>query len=107
WGGKTGTAEKVIDGRYSSEKSLALFASAFPLDNPQYAMIILVDEPKPENAQSGRTAGWNAGEMSGRIVTRIAPMLGIEPNLDPMIDIQLVPAELRMGLQQAPGPVGL
>ncbi|WMT85842.1 penicillin-binding protein 2 [Pelagibacterium sp. 26DY04] len=102
WGGKTGTAEKVVDGRYSSEKSLAFFVSAFPLDNPQYAMIVLVDEPRPENEQSGRTAGWNAGEMSGRIVTRIAPMLGIQPNLDPMIDTQLVPVELRAGLQQSP-----
>ena len=103
WGGKTGTAEKVVDGRYSSEKSLALFVSAFPLDDPQYAMIILVDEPRAENAQSGRTAGWNAGEMSGRIVTRIAPMLGIPPNLDPLIDTRLVPPELRLGMQQAPG----
>lgn len=98
WGGKTGTAEKVVDGRYSSAKSLALFASAFPLDDPQYALIVLVDEPKPENETSGRTAGWNAGEMSGRIVTRIAPMLGVPPNLDPMLDAQLVPAQLRAGL---------
>lgn len=108
FGGKTGTAEKVIDGRYSSEKSLAIFASAFPLDDPQYAMIVLVDEPKPENEQSGRTAGWNAGEMSGRIVVRIAPMLGIEPNLDPMIDMQLIPPELRTGTQpSSPLAMGL
>ncbi|MCD7060141.1 penicillin-binding protein 2 [Pelagibacterium sp. HS1C4-1] len=95
WGGKTGTAEKVVDGRYSSEKSLALFASAFPLDNPQYAMIILVDEPKRENEQTGRTAGWNAGEVSGRIVARIAPMLGIQPNTDPAVDDRLIPVQLR------------
>jgi cell division protein FtsI (penicillin-binding protein 3) len=102
WGGKTGTAEKVVDGRYSSSKVTAFFVSAFPLDNPQYAMMILVDEPQPENERTGRTAGWNAGEMSGRIVTRIAPMLGIQPNLDPAIDTRLVPAELRGGLQQSP-----
>lgn len=95
WGGKTGTAEKVVDGQYSSDKSLTIFASAFPLDNPQYAMIILVDEPKRENEQSGRTAGWNAGEVSGRIVARIAPMLGVQPNLDPSIDTDLIPVELR------------
>lgn len=95
WGGKTGTAEKVVNGRYSSEKSLALFASAFPLDDPRYAMIILVDEPRAENAQSGRTAGWNAGEVSGRIVARIAPMLGIRPDTNPAIDAALVPFELR------------
>lgn len=95
WGGKTGTAEKVVNGRYSTEKSLALFASAFPLDDPRYAMIILVDEPRAENAQSGRTAGWNAGEVSGRIVARIAPMLGIRPDTNPALDAALVPFELR------------
>lgn len=95
WGGKTGTAEKVVDGRYSTQNVTAFFASAFPLDAPRYAMFILVDEPKAENAQSGRTAGWNAGEVSGRIVARAAPMLGIQPNNDPEIDAQLIPIELR------------
>lgn len=94
-GGKTGTAEKVVEGRYSSEKALAVFASAFPLDDPQYTMIILIDEPKPENERSGRTAGWNAGEVTGRIVQRVAPMLGIAPNFSEMVDAQLVPLPLR------------
>ncbi|WP_424982859.1 peptidoglycan D,D-transpeptidase FtsI family protein [Maritalea sp. S77] len=94
-GGKTGTAEKVVDGRYSSEKSLAVFASAFPMDAPKYAMVILVDEPKRENEKSGRTAAWNAGEVTGRIIEKVAPMLGVMPNQDPEIDARLVPAELR------------
>ncbi len=94
-GGKTGTAEKVVKGRYDSSKTLAVFASAFPLDNPRYAMVILVDEPQNENAQSGHTAGWNAGEATGRIVQRVAPMLGISPDFNDMLDQQLVPAELR------------
>ncbi|RYE07916.1 MAG: penicillin-binding protein 2 [Hyphomicrobiales bacterium] len=94
-GGKTGTAEKVVKGRYDSSKTLAVFVSAFPLDNPRYAMIILVDEPKDENAQSGHTAGWNAGEATGRIVQRVAPMLGISPDFADMLDKQLVPAQLR------------
>ena len=94
-GGKTGTAEKVVDGRYSAQKSLNVFASAFPLDNPRYAIIILVDEPKSENAQSGHTAGWNAGEVTGRVIAQIAPMLGISPDFNEMIDANLVPVELR------------
>lgn len=94
-GGKTGTAEKVVDGRYSTEKALSVFASAFPLDDPQYAMVILVDEPKRENPQSGTTAGWNAGEVTGRIVQRVAPMLGISPDFDEILDAELVPNELR------------
>ncbi|WP_245895108.1 peptidoglycan D,D-transpeptidase FtsI family protein [Devosia submarina] len=94
-GGKTGTAEKVVDGRYSSSKVTNFFGSAFPLDNPRYAMIIMVDEPKAENPQSGTTAGWNAGALTGRIVQRVAPMLGIAPDFSPLIDEQLVPPELR------------
>ena len=94
-GGKTGTAEKVVDGKYASNKTLAVFASAFPLDNPQYAMVILVDEPKEENAHSGRTAGWNAGEVTGRIIQRVSPMLGIMPNFSKTTDAELIPPELR------------
>lgn len=94
-GGKTGTAEKVVDGRYSSTKVFNAFASAFPLDNPQYAMVILVDEPKAENAQSGTTAGWNAGMMTGRIVQRVAPMLGIAPDFADALDSSLIPSILR------------
>jgi cell division protein FtsI (penicillin-binding protein 3) len=94
-GGKTGTAEKVVDGRYSSSKVTNFFGSAFPLDNPRYAMVIMVDEPKAENPQSGTTAGWNAGAVTGRIVQRVAPMLGIAPDFSPLIDENLTPPELR------------
>ena len=94
-GGKTGTAEKVVNGAYSASKSFNVFASAFPLDNPRYAMVILVDEPKSENAQSGHTAGWNAGEVTGRVVAQIAPMLGISPDFNEMLDANLVPVEIR------------
>ncbi|WP_374625748.1 peptidoglycan D,D-transpeptidase FtsI family protein [Devosia sp.] len=94
-GGKTGTAEKVVGKTYSANKTLAVFASAFPLDNPRYAMVILVDEPQNENPQSGHTAGWNAGEITGRIVQRVAPMLGISPDFSEMLDTELVPAALR------------
>jgi cell division protein FtsI (penicillin-binding protein 3) len=94
-GGKTGTAEKVVNGQYSANKTLAVFASAFPLDNPRYAMIVLVDEPQNENPQSGHTAGWNAGEVTGRIVAQVAPMLGISPDFNEMLDSNLVPVEIR------------
>lgn len=94
-GGKTGTAEKVVDGRYSSNKVTNFFASAFPLDNPRYAMVIMVDEPKSENPQSGTTAGWNAGTVTGRIVQRVAPMLGIAPDFSEILDRNIVPQVLR------------
>ncbi len=94
-GGKTGTAEKVVNGQYASGLNLNIFTSAFPMDDPRYAMIILVDEPKRENEQSGVTAGWNAGEVTGRIIQRAAPILGIGPDFSEMIDASLVPVELR------------
>jgi len=94
-GGKTGTAEKVVKGRYATGTNLNVFASGFPLDNPRYVMVIVVDEPKRENPQTGTTAGWNAGEVTGRVIQRIAPMLGISPDFSEMLDSNLVPAALR------------
>jgi cell division protein FtsI (penicillin-binding protein 3) len=94
-GGKTGTAEKVVDGAYSSSKVTNFFASVFPMDAPRYAMVIMVDEPKAENPQSGTTAGWNAGAVSGRIIQRVAPMLGVAPDFSEALDRDLVPVTLR------------
>jgi cell division protein FtsI (penicillin-binding protein 3) len=94
-GGKTGTAEKVVNGAYSSGLNLNVFTSAFPLDDPRYAMVVLVDEPKRENEQSGVTAGWNAGEVTGRIIARAAPLLGVGPDFNEVLDAGLVPVELR------------
>ncbi|ODT74939.1 MAG: cell division protein [Pelagibacterium sp. SCN 64-44] len=94
-GGKTGTAEKVIDGRYGSGKNLNVFVTAFPMEEPRYVMLILLDEAERENPQSGNTAGWNAGEVSGRIIARIAPMLGVPPISSPVLDARLTPPELR------------
>lgn len=93
-GGKTGTAEKVINGRYGSGKNLNVFITAFPMENPRYVMLVLVDEAEPENPQSGNTAGWNAGEVSGRIIARVAPMLGVAPSSAPVLDASLTPPEL-------------
>jgi cell division protein FtsI (penicillin-binding protein 3) len=100
-GGKTGTAEKVVDGRYSSDANLNSFAAAFPMEDPRYVMVILIDEPKAETPQSGTTAGWNAGEVTGRIIQRAAPMLGIPPSFDGSVDQALFPEELRSDLDEA------
>jgi cell division protein FtsI (penicillin-binding protein 3) len=79
-GGKTGTAEKVVHGRYSSERRLCSFIGAFPMDKPRYAVLVMLDEPKALPETYGfATAGWNAVPTAGKIIERIAPILGVEP----------------------------
>jgi cell division protein FtsI (penicillin-binding protein 3) len=82
-GGKTGTADKVIDGRYSKSKVLTDFMAILPADHPRYLLLIMLDEPKATPETHGfTTSGWNAVPVGGRVVGRIAPLLGIEPRMD-------------------------
>lgn len=86
-GGKTGTAEKVENGRYTTDKRRNAFLAAFPMDAPQYLVVVVLDEPKPEKPGIGATAGLNTAPTAGSIIRRIAPMLGIEPKaVDPEDD---------------------
>lgn len=79
-GGKTGTAEKVVNGRYAKGRNLASFIGAFPMDKPKYAILVMLDEPKALPETYGfSTAGWNAVPTAGRIIERVAPILGVAP----------------------------
>ena len=85
-GGKTGTAEKVINGQYARKRLFTSFAAVFPtdgpLDAPRYLVLVLLDEPKATAASSGNAqAAWNAGPTAGRVVNRIAPMLNVKRDL--------------------------
>jgi len=81
-GGKTGTAEKVINGRYNKDRRLNSFVGAFPMDNPKYVILVMLDEPQPLKETFGyATSGWNAVPTAGKIIARIAPLLGISPKL--------------------------
>jgi cell division protein FtsI (penicillin-binding protein 3) len=82
-GGKTGTAEKVVDGRYSKHKLLTDFMAVLPADKPKYLMMIMLDEPQPTPETHGfATAGWNAAPTAAKVIARIAPLLDIEPRFD-------------------------
>jgi cell division protein FtsI (penicillin-binding protein 3) len=82
-GGKTGTAEKVVNGRYSKHKLLTDFMAVLPADKPRYLLLIMLDEPQPTPETHGyATAGWNAGPTAAKVITRIAPLLDIEPRFD-------------------------
>lgn len=78
-GGKTGTAEKVENGRYSGNKRLNSFLAAFPMDDPQYAVLVVLDEPKPEKDGAGATAAANAAPTVGAVIRRSAALLGVKP----------------------------
>ncbi len=79
-GGKTGTANKQIGRGYSREKVISTFFAAFPMDDPQFLVLVMVDEPKPTEAANKRTeAAWNAVPTVAAVVERAAPMLGIAP----------------------------
>jgi cell division protein FtsI (penicillin-binding protein 3) len=78
-GGKTGTAEKVVNGRYSTDKRFNAFLAAFPMDDPKYIVLSIIDEPKPEKPGMGATAGSNAAPIVAGIIRRSASFLGVKP----------------------------
>jgi cell division protein FtsI (penicillin-binding protein 3) len=91
-GGKTGTADKVVDGHYSKSRVLTDFMAVMPADQPRYLVLIMLDEPKASPETHGfTTSGWNAVPVGGAVVARIAPLLGIAPRLDlPPADQQIL-----------------
>ena len=87
--GKTGTAEKILEGGYSRKK-INTFASIFPASNPKYSLVVMLDEPKTNseyiyNYRDGsgikykgtpfNTAGWTSVEVVGQIIEKIGPIL--------------------------------
>jgi cell division protein FtsI (penicillin-binding protein 3) len=90
-GGKTGTAQKLINGRYSQTINITSFAGVFPMDDPQYVIVVMLDEPKPTAETYGfTTAGWNVAPVVSKVVSRIAPMLGVAPHMDREPDMRQV-----------------
>src|SRR6201990_649788 len=82
-GGKTGTAEKVINGRYAKKRVLTAFTDILPADHPKYQLLVILDEPQALKETYGFiTSGWNAVPTAGNVITRIAPLLGVEPRFD-------------------------
>lgn len=92
-GGKTGSAEKPFEGGYARHSLVTTFASAFPMDNPKYVVIIMMDEPQGSAEHPGlRTAAWTAAPIVKRLVERAGPMLGIMPDQRRDVDIsELMP----------------
>ena len=86
-GGKTGTAEKNTNGIYKKDAKVASFVSVFPVTNPRYAILVMVDEPKGDKSTYGfATGGWISAPVVGRVVQRMAPLLAMKPNFNPPDD---------------------
>jgi cell division protein FtsI (penicillin-binding protein 3) len=89
-GGKTGTAEKVVNGRYVSGKRFNAFLAGFPINDPDYIVLTIIDEPQPDKPGGGATAGINTAQMASDIIRRSAAMLGVKPDFGHESDALLV-----------------
>lgn len=77
-GGKTGTAEKNKNGHYAKNLNMAIFVGAFPINKPEYAILIMIDEAKPNAINHGyTTGGMIAAPVAGNVIKRMAQILGI------------------------------
>ncbi|HEV8034636.1 penicillin-binding protein 2 [Yoonia sp.] len=84
-GGKTGTADKprAAGGGYYDDKVISTFASIFPANDPQYVLIVTLDEPSENSGvEPRRTAGWTAVPVAAEMIRRTAPLLGLRPQVD-------------------------
>ena len=85
-GGKTGTADKPKErgGGYYEDKVIATFASVFPAHDPRYVLVVALDEPvETSGSEPRRTAGWTAVPVASEITRRVAPLLGLRPEIEP------------------------
>lgn len=84
-GGKTGTGQKVVGGRYTNDHTVASFAAVFPTEGPidaqRYFVLILVDDPKGYP----RTGAYVAAPVAGRVINRIAPFLNVRRTDEPAV----------------------
>lgn len=79
-GGKTGTADKLVGGRYARDARLASFVGAFPMNDPRYVVFVMLDQPTGNKRTHGyATGGWVAAPVVRRVIERIGPLLRVEP----------------------------
>ncbi|MCF3593817.1 penicillin-binding protein 2 [Rhodobacteraceae bacterium LMO-12] len=84
-GGKTGSADKPKpNGGYYKGRLISTFASIFPAHDPKYVLIVTLDEPEIQSyGEMRRTAGWTAVPVAAEIINRVAPLLGLRPEVEP------------------------
>ncbi len=85
--GKTGTADKykAAGGGYHDKKVITTFAGMFPANKPKYVIVVTLDEPvETSGDEPRRTAGWTAVPVAAEVIRRVAPLLGLRPDFEPL-----------------------
>ena len=83
-GGKTGTAQKIVNHRYSNDKVFTTFMAIVPADKPKYLYLVIFDQPQAVPGDGGyHTAAYNAGRVTGALIRRVEPLEGVPPMLAP------------------------
>ncbi|WP_157096297.1 penicillin-binding protein 2 [Methylosinus sp. R-45379] len=102
-GGKTGTAEKVIGGHYSKTRLFTTFMAVAPADKPKYLFLTIMDEPQGLPETGGyATAAYNSGQVTGQIIERVGPLLGLPPRFE--LPTQPFPLLAKLGYGMANNP---
>ncbi|GAC1338349.1 MAG: penicillin-binding protein 2 [Beijerinckiaceae bacterium] len=102
-GGKTGTADKIVHGHYSKDRVFTTFMAITPADKPKYLFLVLYDEPQGLPQDGGyHTAAYNAGSVTGRVIERLGPLLGLPPRFDPPAQPFPLLAKLGYGMANVP-----
>lgn len=82
-GGKTGTSEKIKNGKYDKKALLSSFVGVFPIDDPKYIVFVAIDEPKGNKSSYGyATGGWVAAPVVGNVIRDMAPLVDVKPQPD-------------------------
>lgn len=83
-GGATSTVEKVVNGKYASDRVITTFTGIYPADKPKYLLMTIFDEPQALRETFGlNTAAWNAAPVAAKVIERTAPILGVERRATP------------------------
>lgn len=86
-GGKTGTAEKLVNGQYSKTQVMSSFVGAFPINNPKYLVMVIMDDPQEIQPGARPTGGKVAAPVVHNIIMRTGTILGIRPQKDDVIEL--------------------
>lgn len=80
-GGKTGTADKQVGGKYDGSALVSSFVGVFPMTAPRFVVLVMLDEPKGTKETFGfATGGWVAAPAVGRVISRMGPLFGLVPD---------------------------